>query len=102
MTSCLVHFNNKTKFEKKKTAGSVLFLPSKLLKIAILLLQELIKQKKWLVYALTLTPTFPLLGVRKKGKLFTLKKVGLNIFKEILLKHVYKSPSMFFNIFLFC
>ena len=47
---------------------------NKLLKTPILLMQELIKQEKWLVLGPTLTLIFPIFGAREKGKLYILKK----------------------------
>ena len=72
----------------------------KLLETAILL-QELKKYKKWLVFDPTLTLIVPIFRERKKGKLYILKKVGLSTFKEMLLKYEYNSTVMFFHIFLF-
>ena len=60
----------------------------KLLKTAILLVQELIKWEKQLVFVPTSTLILPIIGEHKKGKLHVLKKLGLNTFKEIL-KNMY-------------
>ena len=57
----------------------------KLLKTAILLVQELIKQEKQVVFGPTLTLILPIFGECTNGKLYILRKVGLSKFKEILL-----------------
>ena len=74
----------------------------KLLKTAILLVQELIKQEKQLVFGPTLTLILPIFGQCKKVKLHILKKFGLSTFKEILTKYVYNSTVIFFNVLLLC
>ena len=78
-------------FGKKKIAGTVSFVSwlatyqwKKLLKTAILLVQELRIYEKWLVFGPTLTLILPIFGECEKGKLYILKKVGLSAFKEIL------------------
>ena len=55
----------------------------KLLKTAILLVQELRIQKKKLVFGPTLTKILPIFGERKKDKLYVFKKVGRSTFKKI-------------------
>ena len=56
----------------------------KLFKTAILLVQELIKQEKQVVFGPTLTLILLIFGERTNGKLYILRKVGLSKFKEIL------------------
>ena len=56
----------------------------KLTKTAIVLVQELIKEEKQLVFGPTLTPILSIFRECKKGKLYILTKVGLSTFKEIL------------------
>ena len=62
-------------------------------------------QEKQSVFGATLTVILPIFGMRKKGKLYILKKVkkvDLSTFKEILQKYLGNITIMFFNIFLFC
>ena len=74
----------------------------KLLKTAIVLVQEPIKEEKELVFGPALTPFLPILAERSGGKFYIMIKVGLDGIKEILKKYVYNRHRPFFNIFLFC
>ena len=83
---------NSQKYLKRRKSQAQFCLPlgwldiseKKLLKNAIMMVQELIMQKKQLVFGPSLKPILPIFGKGTKGKIYMLKKVDLSSFKDIL------------------